>query len=46
LAEAANTGRSLVYTVDAENAASLSLARKAGLQQFMQLARFLRQGSR
>jgi L-amino acid N-acyltransferase YncA len=41
LQEAANTGRSLVYTVDAENTASLSLARKAGLQQFMQLARFL-----
>ena len=46
LKEAANTGRSLVYTVDAENAASLALARKAGLQQFMQLARFLRKGSR
>ncbi|PKL47119.1 MAG: hypothetical protein CVV42_14140 [Candidatus Riflebacteria bacterium HGW-Riflebacteria-2] len=42
LKEAANTGRSLVYTVDAENVASLTLARKAGLQQFMQLARFLR----
>jgi len=42
LREAANTCRSLVYTVDAENVASLALARKAGLQQFMQLARFLR----
>jgi len=42
LREAASTGRFLVYTVDAENAASLALARKAGLQQFMQLARFLR----
>jgi ribosomal protein S18 acetylase RimI-like enzyme len=42
LKEAANTHRCLVYTVDAENVASLSLARKAGLQQFMELSRFLR----
>lgn len=41
LIEAAQTGRSLVYTVDADNAASLALARKVGLQQFLQLDRFL-----
>lgn len=41
LIEAAQTGRSLVYTVDADNAASLALARKVGLQQFLQLNRFL-----
>lgn len=42
LKEAAQNDRSLIYTVDADNVASLSLAQKAGLQQFMQLARFLR----
>ena len=44
LIEAAQTGRSLVYTVDADNVASLALARKVGLQQFLQLDRFLYKG--
>ena len=42
LCEAAQTGRALVYTVDADNSASLALAKKAGLRQFMQLDRFLK----
>lgn len=42
LYEAAQTGRSLVYTVDADNTASLALAKKIGLRQFMQLDRLLK----
>lgn len=44
LIEASQTSRSLVYAVDADNAASLALARKVGLQQFLQLDRFLYNG--
>ena len=44
LLEAAQTHRSLVYTVDVENHASLALAKKVGLQQFLQLDRFLYKG--
>ncbi|MBU1105662.1 MAG: GNAT family N-acetyltransferase [Candidatus Riflebacteria bacterium] len=42
LLEAAKSGRNLIYTVDADNQASLALTRKVGLQQFLQLDRFLK----